>query len=83
MRAFHRRLGAQPASLEEVKAVKAQAQVPVFVGSGITAENVKEFAAVADGLIVGSSLKENGHWAEKLSSERMKRLVEKVKRLKE
>lgn len=69
----------QAASLEEVKAVKAHTQLPVFVGSGITHENVKDFSAVADGLIVGSYFKKDGHWANEIDPKRVGELVKLVK----
>ncbi len=66
----------QAASLEEVKAVKETVNIPVFVGSGITDQNIKAFAAVADGLIVGSYLKKDGHWANEVDPERVGRLAD-------
>jgi uncharacterized protein len=61
-----------PAEVEEVaNAVK----IPTLVGSGISAENVHEFAVHADGLIVGSYAKKEGHWANDCDSRRLERLV--------
>ncbi|KAK7571937.1 hypothetical protein V9T40_014409 [Parthenolecanium corni] len=47
------------ANVEELKRVKEAVQLPVIVGSGITAENIQKFAH-ADAFIVGSSLKYDG-----------------------
>jgi membrane complex biogenesis BtpA family protein len=66
----------KPASLEEVKAVKKAVQIPVFVGSGINDQNIKAFAAVADGLIVGSYFKRDGHWANEVEPGRVRRLAD-------
>ena len=52
----------QAADPEEVTSVRAGVGVPTFVGSGITPENMARFAA-ADGFIVGSWVKRDGHWA--------------------
>jgi len=49
-----------PPQLETVKRVKnAVPDVPIIVGSGINSNNVQELLKVADGAIVGSSLKQN------------------------
>jgi membrane complex biogenesis BtpA family protein len=48
---------------------------PVFVGSGVTAETVGETLDVADGVIVGSSLKRDGEVTNPVSVERVERLV--------
>jgi membrane complex biogenesis BtpA family protein len=64
---------AKLADLSEVKS--AAAGCPVFVGSGITAENVAEFARLADGLIVGSSLKVDGRVSKPVDPARVRALV--------
>ena len=46
--------------MEIIKRVKAVTNLPVIVGSGVKTANIKEQLAVADGAIVGSSLKEGG-----------------------
>jgi membrane complex biogenesis BtpA family protein len=48
---------------------------PVFVGSGITADTVGDALSVADGVIVGSALKEGGEVGNPVSVERIDRLV--------
>jgi predicted TIM-barrel enzyme len=48
--------------------------VPTFVGSGITAENIMKFSK-AGGLIVGSSIKQDGHWANPIDLERTRAVV--------
>ena len=49
------------ADLAELEAVKAAAgDVPVLVGSGVNADNVTQLLKIADGVIVGTSLKKNG-----------------------
>jgi len=48
----------KPVNIEELKQVKDKASgLPVWIGSGVTAENIQELAHFADGFIVGSSLK--------------------------
>jgi uncharacterized protein len=48
--------------------------IPVFVGSGITADNVRQFDR-AQGLIVGSWVKKRGRWDEPLDPGRAAALV--------
>ena len=50
----------------------------VLVGSGVTESDAHELAEVADGLIVGSSLKENGTWWGPVELERVRRLRARV-----
>lgn len=66
------------ADLDEVKSVKGAVRVPVLVGSGVTIDNINKFARAADGLIVGSYFKKDGHWANPVETERVKRLMESV-----
>ena len=55
----------EPASPDEVRDVVRAARVPVFVGSGITPDNLARFST-AHGFIVGSSAKEGGVWYNQL-----------------
>jgi membrane complex biogenesis BtpA family protein len=66
----------------KVSAVKAVAGgVPVFVGSGVALENVETLRA-ADGLIVGTSLKESGSGpAGPVDEAKARRFVEAVRQL--
>lgn len=68
----------QPPRAEDVREAKQHCQLPMLLGSGITADNVSEFFADADGFIVGSSLKVDGHWANKVDAERVTELVARV-----
>ena len=54
---------------------EAGLDTPVFVGSGVTAETVGDALTVADGVIVGSALKEGGDATNPVSVERVERLV--------
>jgi membrane complex biogenesis BtpA family protein len=69
------------ASLEELKQVKQAVDIPVLVGSGVTQENVDQYLAVADALIVGSYFKYNGHWAKGVEFERVKTFMDRVNKL--
>jgi membrane complex biogenesis BtpA family protein len=63
-------------SLTDVKRFRgAVPDVPLLVGSGATVETAAELLSVADGLIVGTSLKRNGDVAAPVDPERVRRLV--------
>jgi membrane complex biogenesis BtpA family protein len=64
-----------PTDPEEVRAVSAAVSIPTLVGSGVTPENLAGLAA-ADALIVGSSVKEGGLWANRLDEARVRAVVE-------
>lgn len=59
----------------EVVAVSGAVDVPVFVGSGITPDTVAAFAA-ADGVIVGSAVKQRGDWRLPLAPDAVKRMAD-------
>lgn len=71
----------QTASLEELAQVKAAVDIPVLIGSGVTLDNVADYLAIADALIIGSYFKSNGHWTQPVDSERVQRFMEKVSTL--
>ncbi len=49
---------------------------PIIIGSGADAGNIAAFMSVADGVIVGSSIKQGGAIAEPVDVERVKRFVD-------
>jgi len=63
------------AEASEVAAVSGAMGIPVFVGSGITPDNVAAFAA-ADGLIVGSAVKQRGDWSMPLDPGAVRRMAD-------
>lgn len=70
------------ADIEEVKAVRNAVKIPVIIGSGITAENLKNYFNHADIFIVGSYIKKDGYWKNALDKERISKLVREFERLK-
>ena len=64
----------QPTEPDEVRAVSRAVTVPTLVGSGITPENIGNYAD-ADALIVGSSIKEGGLWSNPIEPDRTRALV--------
>ena len=57
----------------------AVGDVPVFLNTGAKTENVAAFMKVADGVIVGSSLKEDGYTWNPVDPSRVRRFMEQVK----
>ena len=70
----------RPTPPEDVAAVAEAVDQAVFVGSGVTPENVPPLAAHADALIVGSTLKHDGHWENKPDPARVAAMVEAVRK---
>lgn len=69
------------ADLAEVRAVKESVKIPVLIGSGVTWDNLASYAACSDGLIIGSSVKADGQWQNKLEADRCKRIVDAAKQV--
>jgi membrane complex biogenesis BtpA family protein len=55
----------------DVIAVKKKTHLPVYLGSGVTAKNLKSLISAADGFIVGSEFKQDGHWAKAVDPRRV------------
>ena len=51
-----------PATAEEIAAFRAATELPLLVGSGMSAANVAALLPRLDGIIVASSLKRDGVW---------------------
>lgn len=70
----------QPAAISEVKRVhRACAHTPLFLGSGVTAGNVKHYLRFAHGLIVGSSLKRDGKLVNPVDPKRVSAMVKAMR----
>jgi uncharacterized protein len=55
--------------------------LPVLIGSGITIDNLSEYWDYADAFIVGSSLKENGDWRNRVDAGRVNHLMGRIQLL--
>jgi membrane complex biogenesis BtpA family protein len=67
------------ASLDDVKAVKGLGlAAPVYVGSGVTEDTVGKLLEVADGVIVGTSIKVDGVTTNPIERDRTRRLVDRA-----
>ena len=68
----------EAASVDELRAVYAATKLPVLVGSGLTAENAKDYLPIADAFIVGSYFKRAGQWENPLDPGRIHRLLDQI-----
>jgi membrane complex biogenesis BtpA family protein len=57
---------------------KAHCRAPVLLGSGVDADNIADFYQAADGFIIGSYFKADGHWANPVDAGRVRRLMTRV-----
>lgn len=69
------------ASLAEAHTIKNATQLPMLIGSGVTVDHVAELLATADGVIVASSLKEEGVWWTPVSEAKVTRFMTEVNAL--
>ena len=61
---------------------KAVKQIPVIVGSGVTDENIDQYAD-ANAFIIGSHFKVNRHWTEELDSRKIVRFMDRISRMRD
>lgn len=64
------------AELSDLENACSGSQLPVYVGSGITADNLHRYFELATGFIIGSSIKQKGDWSKPLDKERIQRITE-------
>lgn len=74
--------GAEP-DLSVLKEAKQalEGTVPVFLNTGAKLSNIEQFLSVADGVIVGSSLKTEGYTWNPVDPDRVKKFMEKVREI--
>ena len=70
-----------PPTAQDVCACKERINIPVFLGSGIHKENIRELLGAADGAIVGSAFKEDGNWKNPVDSRASAAFMRDVERL--
>ncbi|HWQ35834.1 MAG TPA: BtpA/SgcQ family protein [Blastocatellia bacterium] len=68
----------RPADVEEVR---AHCHLPLILGSGIDADNLSAFFPIADGFIIGSHFKTDGHWSKPVEARRVSALMKLVRTL--
>ncbi len=71
----------KPPQLTDLEQAKACCHLPVILGSGVEASNIASFYSVADGFIVGSYFKVDGHWANTVDPRRVESMMAVVRQL--
>jgi membrane complex biogenesis BtpA family protein len=72
----------EPTEMEDlVRTKEAVPEIPVLVGSGVHEDNVAQLLSVADGVIVGTSLKQGGVTTNPIDEKRVARLMAVVREL--
>jgi uncharacterized protein len=61
--------------LGDIADAKRSCRLPVYLGSGVTAENLATFYDAADGFIVGSYFKASARWQNAADAKRVKRFM--------
>jgi len=70
-----------PPKLADVAEAKSHCRLPVILGSGVDAGNIASFYPAADGFIIGSHFKVDGHWANTVDQRRVESLMALAGRL--
>jgi hypothetical protein len=66
-------------NIDEILQIKERIEKPLYIGSGVNENNIKSFLNIADGVIVGTSIKKENKTSNPVSFEKAKRLVEIIK----
>ncbi|MEK7329123.1 MAG: BtpA/SgcQ family protein [Chloroflexota bacterium] len=64
-----------PPQNSDIAEVKQHCRLPVYLGSGVTADNLGGYYPAADGFIVGSHFKVDGYWANTVDPKRVERFM--------
>ena len=72
----------QPAETADLKLVKdALPETPVFANTGVNLDNVADVLKIADGCVIGSHLKVGGNTWNNVDKTRVKRFMDKVRKI--
>ncbi len=66
------------ADISELSDVKQNSQLPIIIGSGVTAENIDQYYNLADAFIIGSHFKIDGNWENGVDENRVKNFLVKL-----
>lgn len=66
------------AQLGEVQTIRDATDLPLLIGSGVTPDNAGDLLSVADGVIVASTLKEEGVWWTPVSQAKVRAFMDVV-----
>ncbi len=66
--------------IDLISRVKKTVNIPVLAGSGVNADNIKEQLKIADGAIIGSSLKKDGIITNPISFELVSKVLDSLRK---
>lgn len=69
------------ASPNDLHELYGKLNIPILIGSGVTTDNLKDYYAHTNAVIVGSYFKKSGHWANELCEERIEKFMNEITRL--
>ncbi|EDO31424.1 predicted protein [Nematostella vectensis] len=69
-----------PANFKEMVALRDSVPLPILIGSGVTLSNMEQYLS-ANGMIIGSHFKEDGHWSKPLDYEKIRTFMAKIERM--
>src|ERR1041385_5955160 len=72
-----------PCRVEDVAEARAHTRLPVVLGSGVTVDNLDRFLPLADGFIIGTHFKVDGHWANPVGPRRVGEFMAAVGKLRQ
>ena len=67
-----------PPLAADIEDVRDHCHLPIVLGSGVDIDNISSFHSAADGFIIGSAFKRDGHWAKPVDTQRVTRFMEKM-----
>lgn len=70
-----------PPKIADVREAKTHCRLPVVLGSGVDVRNIAGFYPEADGFIIGTHFKVDGHWANTVDARRVEAFMSAVARL--
>ena len=71
----------KPPNVADVREAKSHCHLPIFLGSGITENNVAEFYNDADGFIIGTAFKVDGLWSNTVDPARVTSFMQTIQRV--
>jgi membrane complex biogenesis BtpA family protein len=71
----------EPPKVADVQEAKSHCHLPVFLGSGISNNNIKDFYNDSDGFIIGSSFKVDGLWSNTIDPSRVATFMNSLAKL--
>ena len=71
----------KPAAAADIAEARGATKLPVWVGSGVTPDQLGNLWQHADALIIGSWIKREGHWANPVDEARCRALIAEANRM--